>query len=196
MGLLPQRQIKLVNTDFQAAWAAERGGCLTAGLYSGVYMVGYHNDPSGKAFIGILMHDVEQIEFDREYFPSQREVSQPLDIVGAISEGEVITDFVDPTYSHIAPGVPAYVGPSGLVTDKSSYGGTRIGYFTSTVGSTVYGLPQHDTHKVLVLGGGLQVRVLDRNQYNPGTTTLLNPTKIYTNVAGWVKLRINMIGAS
>lgn len=199
MGLLGPRQIHGVNVDFQNPFAGERGGVLTVGTYSGVYMAAYHNDPSGKMPVGVMLHDVESLDLSREYNPGgmgrgQREVSQPLDIIQALTEGEIITDFIDPTYNDIRPGTPAYVGPSGLITDKSSYGGWRIGYFLSNVNSSFQGFPAHETNQVIVLGGGLNTTVLSNDPNHPGKTEVLNPFTVRTNVAGWAKVRINIRG--
>lgn len=197
MGLLPKRQIFGVNVDFQNPFAGERGGCLTVGTYSGIYMAAYHGDPSGKMAVGILLNDVENLDLSREYYPDSREVAQPLDIVQALTEGEIVTDFIDPTYNNIRPGVPAYVGPSGLITDKSSYGGWRIGTFLSTVNSSYFGLPSsHSTNRVLVFGGGLNITVLAHDASRPGRTEILNPYFIYTNIAGWAKVKIHIRGGT
>lgn len=198
MGLLGDRQVHGVNGCFQVPFPAERGGALTIGSYSGVHMLAYHNEPSGRFCIGVLLHDVESLDLSRQYHPggigrAQREVSQPLDIAQVITEGEITTDFIDPQHNNIGPGAPAYVGPSGLITDRSDYGGKKIGYFLSSVGSSHLGLPEHETNQVLVLGGGLRIQIPDVGP-NGATVEFINEKEVRTNVAGWARVRLQILG--
>lgn len=191
MALMPQRQIYQVSTDFARPFSGERGGVLSFASFSGIIMATYATEPSGLRPLGIQMFDVEDLDLSREFHPGYRgvrEVQQPGDLMLALTEGEIITNFIDPNITDISIGAPAYVAPSGLITNLTTYGTQKIGYFLSTVNSSYYGLNHYPTERVLILGGGLSIQL----PTNKNTVIILNPDRVYTNVKGWAKLRISV----
>jgi hypothetical protein len=131
--LRPLRQIEALNTSFVTPWTQERGGVLSYGSASGVTIVEYAADPSGAVPVGIQHNDVEYLNLTYENHPwNMREVDTAWSTVGVIQQGTVETDWVH-TVGSVVSGDPAYVGPSGTVTNSSSFGGHQIGHFLGTV---------------------------------------------------------------
>lgn len=196
MGLLAQRQIHGIISDFQQVWAGERGGCVSIGSFSGLTAVAYHANPSGKVALGIQLCDIEFMDLSREYHEGgwqrgQREVGEPMDVIQILNNGEIITDFIHVDgYRDIKPGLPAYLGPSGTISVLSTWGGPQIGTFLSSVGSNFLGLPEHSSNTILYIGGGLSYSF--NTPFQP--ITIVNPTSIYAYTPGWCKIRIKIRG--
>lgn len=131
--LKPLRQQAALNLDFCTPDTSERGGLLHHTTVSGIDVVQYVANPSGFVPVGFQFNDVEYIDYSRQVDPRRnREVDDPWSIVGIFTRGEVETDWVH-TIGELLPGAPAYAGPSGTVTNSSSFGGAQIGYFTSAL---------------------------------------------------------------
>lgn len=186
MSLRPDRQVQQVNVDYPCPWTQERGGLLTWTQASGIYFVQYAFDPSGVHFAGLQLNDIENVNFTRAPFQQYlRNIDIPLARVGAATQGDFVTDWVYPVGT-INQGDLAYVGPSGMVTNSSSFGGEIVGKFL--------GILQSDRHLVTLRGRGFSRQYVD-----PVTKALVwenNPADRQQLVSvGYIKVRIDM-GAS
>lgn len=132
MSLKPSRQLAGLNTDYPTFNTSERGGILSFGTVSGINIVEYARDPAGAVPVGIQYNDVEHLDLSRQIHPQHlgRRVDVSFAIVGAATDGEFITDWIDISGT-LMPGQPAYVGASGTITNNLSLGGSRIGTFMS-----------------------------------------------------------------
>lgn len=109
---------------------------LSYGSASGVTIVEYAANPSGAIPAGIQHNDVEHLNLTYEYHPwNMREVDTAWATVGIIQQGEVETDWIH-LIGTIVSGDPAYVGPSGMITNSVSFGGLQIGHFLSVLTGT------------------------------------------------------------
>lgn len=117
MGLGPNRQIFHTNIDYSMAAAAERGGVVCASTTAGE--VEYRVAPTGSTVypIGVLMGDIEDMNYDRHPEYRQRNVDDIGAVVGLITAGEVESNLIVGTPSQ---GQPAYLHPSGWM------GATRL----------------------------------------------------------------------
>lgn len=181
MSLLPDRQTQQVNIDYPCPYTQERGGALCYASHSGIQFVEYVADPSGACFVGIQMNDIENVDFTRQPFQQYlRDMDVPFAIVGTSPRGDYITDWIFPVGS-IAHGDAAYVGPSGMITNSSIFGGELIGKFI--------GLLQSDPHYVVMRGLGFSRQYIDTVtkalvwDNNPADATLLA-------TPGYIKIRI------
>lgn len=132
MALNPNFDMQGLNLDFPKIKTSERGGILCMVQVSGMWLAENMADPSGQRPVGIQLNDVEHLDFGRQYFPLTRRVDQPHAIVGVATEGEFETNWLY-LASAIRPGMPAYVGPSGTVTDISTLGSVQVGTFQSAL---------------------------------------------------------------
>lgn len=196
MGLLARRQIFSIITDYQQVFAGERGGCVSVGSFSGLIATAYHANPSGHFPLGIQLCDIEYLDLSREYHPGgwhrgQREVGEPMDQIQICDNGIFDTDFIHVDgYKDIKPGMPAYLGPSGMLSVLSDWGGIRVGTFLSSVGSQILGLPEHTTHNILYMGGGLSWSF--NTPFQP--ITIVNPTNIFAYTPGYCRVNIKIRG--
>lgn len=112
MGLAPSRQVFQTNIDFAMNMAAERGGVVCTGSTAGE--VEYRTAPTGSTVypVGVLMDDVEDMNFDRHPEYRQRNVVDIGSVVGLISKGEVETNLIVGTP---AQGQKAYLHPTGYI---------------------------------------------------------------------------------
>lgn len=117
MGLGPNRQVFQTNIDFAMNMVAERGGVVCAGSTAGE--VEYRTVPTGSTVypIGVLMGDVEDMNFDRHPEYRQRNVDDVGVVAGLITKGEIETNLIVGTPSQ---GQPAYLHPTGYI------GATRL----------------------------------------------------------------------
>lgn len=134
MALGEYRQVLATDINFVVNAAAERGGILSAAsgnIASYVASV----VASGTTPIGILLDDVESLNpmLHPQYY--QRNVTDIGGKVGIATQGEFITDFLDPDAEvHIDAGDRAYLQNSGLLTIRAlapgvvgSAGGSGVG---------------------------------------------------------------------
>lgn len=186
MSLLPDRQTQQVNIDYPCPWTQERGGALTWIVASGTLFVQYAFNPSGVKFAGMQLNDIENVDFNRQPFPqSLRDMDVPLAIVGAATKGDFITDWVYPV-GQISPGDFAYVGPSGMITNSTVFGGEKLGKFM--------GVLQEDPHLVTLRGLGFTTQYVD--PVSKRVVTENDPAdRILLVTPGYIKVRVDM-GAS
>jgi len=192
MGLKGDRQSFQRNyQDFDHPRTSERGGVLTiTNAISGIQWADYSVDPSGLTVLGIKANDHEWIERCRQTNPGSVRRVDPIDGRAlAITEGEVVTDWVHPDFaSEIGIGDIAYAGPSGLLINDSSYGGKKVGIFKSTVGAVHFGLNNHHSYNVLFEGAGLSYTWMNPNTHEVET---INAVQTLIPIAGWVLLRVD-----
>lgn len=131
MGLLQQRQVHDTNVDCTVSGVAERGGILS--FVPGVEgLCEYANAAavSGSLSLpaGLLLDDVEALNFYRHPEYRQRNVVPEGSVVGVAVEGEFWTDFVEQTTADgasvgtYAPGDPLYLGDAGQVSRLNVHG--------------------------------------------------------------------------
>lgn len=118
MALGPNRQVLHTNIQFAVNAAAERGGILCADTSTAGAAV-YAVVPTGSTVypIGILLDDVEEMNFDRHGEYLQREVVDVGSTVGIATKGDFQTNLIVGTPTQ---GQPAYLHPSGYI------GATRL----------------------------------------------------------------------
>lgn len=121
MALGPLRQVYQTNIDVQVNSAAERGGVLSivSGSTVGVTVGSYAASPSGALPLGILLDDVESLNFAKHPEYRQRNVVALGNVVGVVTKGEVVTDFVNSTDTTIAAGQRAYLYTNGTLATKT-----------------------------------------------------------------------------
>ena len=132
MALGPNRQIFQTTIAYAVNEAAERGGILCASTTAG--QAEYLTSPTGSAVypIGILLDDVEDMNFDRHPEYLQREAVDIGSVVGIANKGEFQTDQIvgSPTQ-----GQPAYLHPNGAIGATQLTDGItsapRVGTFRS-----------------------------------------------------------------
>lgn len=112
MALGPNRQVFQTSIRYAVNEAAERGGVLSASTTTGEAT--YLTSPTGAAVypIGILLDDVEDLNFDRHPEYLQREVVDIGSVVGIVNKGELQTNLIVGTPTQ---GVPAYLHPEGYI---------------------------------------------------------------------------------
>lgn len=132
MALGPNRQVFQTTIKYAVNEVAARGGILCASTTAGEAT--YLASATGAAVypIGILLDDVEDMNFDRHPEYLQREVVDVGSVVGIANKGEFETDQVVGTPTQ---GQPAYLHPNGQVgaaqlTD-GIYTAPRVGTFRS-----------------------------------------------------------------
>ena len=112
MALGPNRQVFQTSIRYAMDAAAERGGVVCAASTAGI--VEYRVVPTGSTVypVGVLLDDVEDLNFDRHPEYLQREVVDIGSVVGLCNKGEMQTNLIVGTP---AQGQPAYLHPSGYV---------------------------------------------------------------------------------
>lgn len=112
MALGPNRQVFQTRIRYAVNQVAERGGIVSASTTAGEaeYLV----SPTGAAVypLGLLLDDVEDLNFDRHPEYLQRNVVDVGSVVGIANEGEFQTNLLVGTPSQ---GQLAYLHPSGYV---------------------------------------------------------------------------------
>jgi hypothetical protein len=117
MGLGPNRQVFQTNIDYAMNMAGERGGVVCAGTTAGE--VEYRTAPTGSTVypIGVMLDDVEDMNFDRHPEYRQRNVVDVGSVVGLVVKGDIESNLIVGTPSQ---GQPAYLHPTGYI------GATRL----------------------------------------------------------------------
>src|SRR3990172_5363646 len=113
MALGPNRQVFQTTIRYAVNSVAERGGILCASTTT-AGEVSYLATPTGTNVrpVGVLLDDVEDLNFDRHPEYLQREVVDVGSVVGIANKGEFETDMV---VGSPAQGQPAYLHPNGAV---------------------------------------------------------------------------------
>ncbi len=133
MSLRGPERIQGLNTDFCGFDTSDRGGLLSTTTVSGVLVLRYIADPTQGEPMGLQYNDIEFTDRSREYeIRRLRRVDEPYGIVGALTDGEIWTNWILPS-GNIQLGGIVYVGPSGFLTDDPSYGGKEFARFLSQV---------------------------------------------------------------
>lgn len=124
MALKGSRQTFETNIDLTVSGVAERGGILS--FVPGVAGLGEYGNAaavSGQLSrpAGLLLDDVEDINYMRNGEYRQRNVVPKGSVVGIATEGEFITDFVETAVGLVsvgtyAPGDPLYLANDGQVS--------------------------------------------------------------------------------
>jgi hypothetical protein len=151
MGLLPARQVFDTNIDLTVSGVAERGGILS--FVPGVNGLGAYANAaavSGQLVqpAGLLLDDVEALNFMDRPEPRQRNVVPQGSVVGIATEGEFWTDFVETTLAGVSvgtyvPGDPLYLADNGKLSRNNgllAIGVSRhlVGRALSALGSDGY----------------------------------------------------------
>ena len=112
MALGPNRQVFQTSIRYAVNEASERGGVLSASTTAGAAT--YVVSPTGSAVypIGVLLDDVEDLNYDRHPEYLQREVIDIGGGVGIVNKGEMQMNLIVGTPTQ---GQPAYLHPSGYV---------------------------------------------------------------------------------
>ena len=186
MALEVNRQIHAVNVDYVGFQTSERGGVVSYGSASGMVILEYATSASGAIPLGIQLNDVEYLDLSKQIHPRKnRRVEQPLGTMGVLTDGDFTTDWLSLTGT-INTGDPAYVGPSGTITNDSTLNNICIGYFL--------GILRPEPHLVLFAGRGFD-RLKMENGQAPGTKVLVyenNPAdRIWVCSPGWAKIHID-----
>jgi len=147
MALRESRRVSATTIDYVVTAAAERGGLLTSASGN---IASYNTSitPSSVVPVGILLEDIEAQNYLTHPQRYQRNVSDLGSPVGIMTEGEVVTDFIDPyAVPHVHAGKAAYLTHSGMLTTydyapgvaghNADIGpsGLKVGRFMSTVDS-------------------------------------------------------------
>jgi len=112
MALGPNRQVFQTTIDYAVNVVAERGGILSYSATAGEAL--YDVDGSGALPLGLLLDDVESLNFDRQPEYLQRNVVDVGSTVGVANEGVFDTNMVVVSPAP-AQGLPAYLHPGGQV---------------------------------------------------------------------------------
>lgn len=134
MALAPSRQVLQTVIKYSLNEASERGRlCTIVPNVTTAGEVTVSATPTGVGIqaIGILLDDVESMNFDRHPMYRQRNVSDVGSVVGIMTKGDCETDQI--IGSPVA-GQTAYLGVSGMLTTTQADDGLgnvapRVGYF-------------------------------------------------------------------
>lgn len=136
MALAPSRQVFQTNVKYALDEVAERGVicCLVPGTTAaGEVTAAAVPTGVGVQPVGILLDDVEDLNYDRHGEYRQRNVVDVGSVVGLAAKGDFSTDRL----SGPAPvaGNDAFLGPNGTLTPVQLTDGItaapRVGYFQS-----------------------------------------------------------------
>ena len=150
---------------------AERGGIATvstagsgAALDQSAALVTYTAAQSGASPMGVLLNDVVNLDQTRQHINFHKNEVQTGGKVTLLKKGWIVTNQLDPGDltggGKIAAGDTAFVGPSGLISNKQtgptgpSAAGAAIGHFDSIVDEDGYAkisinIPQ--SHNALIV---------------------------------------------
>ncbi len=135
MALREWRRVDSTTIEFVVNTAHERGGVVSAA--SG-QIAAYTASITASSIvpIGILLEDIEAMNFMTHPQYYQRNTSDLGSKVGILTHGSVETDMlVAAAEAHIHAGKRAYIADSGLLTIQALAGsdGVQVGTFLSTV---------------------------------------------------------------
>lgn len=148
MGLLQLRQVADTNVDCTVSGVAERGGILSfvpgvEGLCA--YADATATSGSNALPAGLLLDDIEALNFMRHPEYRQRNVGPQGSVVGVATEGEFWTDFVEQTTADgasvgtYAPGDLLYLADNGQVSRLNVLGiRVQVGRALSSLSSDGY----------------------------------------------------------
>ena len=135
MALKPDRVETLTDISFFMTAVATRGGVAsvdTSGvgvsMDDGDAVVEYAALASGALPIGVLLNDVVNLDLTRQHLNYHKDETQVGGKVTLLSIGQVTTNMITGTPN---AGEPAYVGPSGTISDSTGTDVSRIGTWLS-----------------------------------------------------------------
>jgi len=142
MAMKEWRQVSNQLTDIShtASGTMERGGIATIATWTNGLC--YYAAGSGGPVAGLLLEDIEALNFMNHPQYMQRNVSPQGSVVGLATEGEFWTDMYDnATYS---AGDTIYLGANGKVTnDAGDAASDRV-----TIGKCIAGKDAHNFIKI------------------------------------------------
>jgi hypothetical protein len=182
MALRPFRQVEDVyDNDLPVLATSERGGILSFASASGLNYVEYARNPSGVIPLGIQLNDIEWLNYEYQPHPHARDVRLPYDCAKVAIQGIFETDWLLVS-GQIYAGMPAYLGPSGTITNRTDFGSYRIGKFMSTL--------VDDPHTVTFAGLGFTRTHQEYQTHNIVTEN--NPANRITVITpGYARVRID-----
>lgn len=143
MALGPNRQIFQTTIRYAVNAAAERGGVLAYSSTAGE--AEYNAAASGAVAVGILLDDVEDLNFDRHPEYLQRNVVDIGSVVGIANKAVIESDQITGTP---AQGNPAYLGVNGTISTTQLDDG--VGNVAPLVGTFRTGLDANGFATVLI----------------------------------------------
>ena len=117
MGLKETRQVYQTNVDFAASGAMEPGGIASAIPWADGLV--YYPTGSGQKPIGLLLEDIEAMNFFQHPQYLNRNVSPYGSMVGLATEGEFWTDMIDTNLTYKS-GDTLYLIGAGKITNQAS----------------------------------------------------------------------------
>lgn len=118
MALGGDRQVFQTDVRFAASGAMERGGI--ASFVPWVNGIVYYAAGSGQSPAGLVLDDIESMNYFTHPEYLQRNVSPLGAAVGLATEGEFMTDMLDTSNSTYKAGDDLYLIGNGLITNISS----------------------------------------------------------------------------
>ena len=150
MALSPRRQVIWTEVNYALNEAAERGKivCIDAGTTSAGEVTGLATATGLYVYpIGMLLDDVESMNYDRHPQYLQRNVSDIGSVVGIAPKGDFETNLIVGTP---VAGKPAYLGASGYVSANLLLDGTTgknspiVGYWRTVKNANGFALVHID----------------------------------------------------
>ena len=150
MALAPRRQQVWTEVHFALNEVAERGKivCIDAGTTADGEVTGLATPTGLNVYpVGILLDDVESMNYDRHGEFLQRMVVDVGSVVGIAAKGDFETDQITGTPT---AGAPAYLGASGLISTTqlldavTGKNAPLIGYFRTTTNANGFALVHID----------------------------------------------------
>ncbi len=177
MALKPLRQTQFQALNHVTPFAQERGGVLSLATLSGIEYAVYEFNPTSTTIpLGVMQHDTEQVDLYRAIPPwRSHSTYAPFTPVPYIVKGSIITNAIDSKVTSITMNDPAFLAPSGLITNSTEYGTAQIGRFTSTLNAPELGVITLPT----------QLRVA-------GDGAIVLADNVFARTAGWAKLALNI----
>ena len=158
MALKGDRHEFETTIDYFMNEVAERGGIATmstagsgAAQDQSAALVTYAAGPSGLVPVGVLLNDMVNNDQTRTRINFHKNEMQQGGKVTLLKKGFVVTNWIDPGVT-IAGGEPAYVGPSGYVSNNNALGGRIVGDWGGLADEDGYAklnvnLPQFDNNQ-------------------------------------------------
>jgi hypothetical protein len=155
----------------------ERGGILSSATLSGIVYAVYEFSPTATTVpLGMMQYDTEEVDLYRAIPPwRSRSAYPPFTRLPYVVKGSMITNAIDSKVTSIQVNDPAYLAPSGLVTNSVEYGTKQVGRFSSILNAPELGVIPLPT----------QIRVA-------GDGAIVNPDNVFARSAGWARLEINI----
>lgn len=177
MALLPWRQTNRQAVDFVTPFHIERGGMLSLTTLSGTQYAVYEKSPDANTVpLGMMQYDTEEVDLYRALAPWTTHNAFPeFTPLPYITEGHMITNAIDSTVTSVTIGQPAYLAPSGMITNSTKYGTKRVGTFLSVLNGEELGAFELPT----------QIRVA-------GNFAIVDPDPVFARSAGWAKVAIHL----